>query len=103
MDDQDASNHEQAAAARPDPGIASPAHDSLTLHTDLLGDLQVPGGVGRAVELEALAARATIYATRTGGTGGSGGTRRIIALPGAATRPGVARSAANRSAVTPIC
>jgi len=46
---------------------------ALTLHTDVLGDLQVPGGAGRAVELEALASRAALYATRARGPG----TRRV--------------------------
>ena len=46
---------------------------ALTLHTDLLGDLQVPGGAGRAAELEALAVRAALYATRARGPG----TRRV--------------------------
>ena len=74
MDDQDAADHAQAAAvARPEPVIASSEDGSLTLHTDLLGDLQVPGGVGRAIELEALAARAAVYATRARGDG----TRRV--------------------------
>jgi len=59
--------------------MASPASggaDSvgcLTLRTDLLGDLQVPGGAGRAAELDALAARAALYATRARGPG----TRRV--------------------------
>ena len=42
-------------------------------HTDLLGDLQLPGGLGRSAELDALAARAAIYATRARGDG----TRRV--------------------------
>jgi len=46
---------------------------ALTLHTDLLGDLQVPGGAGRAAELETLASRAALYATRARGPG----TRRV--------------------------
>ena len=46
---------------------------SLTLHTDLLGDLQVPGAAGRGAELEALSVRAAIYATRARGDG----TRRV--------------------------
>jgi integrase len=58
----------------PAPDSASRAEgDALTLHTDLLGDLQVPGAAGRSAELEALAARAAIYATRARGDG----TRRV--------------------------
>ncbi|MGI4800221.1 MAG: hypothetical protein ACRYG8_40560 [Janthinobacterium lividum] len=49
------------------------ADDSLLLHTDLMGDLQVPGGAGRGAELQALASRAAIYATRARGDG----TRRV--------------------------
>jgi site-specific recombinase XerD len=47
----------------------------MTLHTDLLGELSVPPGVapGSAAELEALAARAAVYATRARGEG----TRRV--------------------------
>ena len=58
------------------PGKADPPDTPsgvLTLRTDLLGDLQVPGGAGRAAELEALAARAALYATRARGPG----TRRV--------------------------
>ena len=63
-----------AEAPFPAPNPAHGAHDdTLTLHTDLLGDLQVPGGAGRSVELEALAARAALYATRARGDG----TRRV--------------------------
>jgi len=47
--------------------------DHLTLHTDLLGDLQVPGAAGRGAELEALSVRAALYATRARGEG----TRRV--------------------------
>ena len=59
----------------PAPGGADPPDPAgaLTLRTDLLGDLQVPGGAGRAAELEALAARAALYATRARGPG----TRRV--------------------------
>ena len=49
------------------------APGALTLRTDLLGDLQVPGGAARAAELEALASRAALYATRARGPG----TRRV--------------------------
>ena len=57
------------------PGVPDPPDPPgpLTLCTDLLGDLQVPGGAGRAAELEALAARAALYATRARGPG----TRRV--------------------------
>ncbi len=51
----------------PDPPDACPG--ALTLHTDLLGDLQVPGGAGRAAELEALTSRAALYASRARGLG----------------------------------
>lgn len=51
----------------------SPTEDSLTLHTSLLGMLTVPGGAARAAELQALAARAAVYATRARGEG----TRRV--------------------------
>ena len=59
----------------PDPSSpdAPPLSSALTLRTDLLGDLQVPGGVGRGPELEALASRAALYATRARGPG----TRRV--------------------------
>jgi len=46
---------------------------NLILHTGLLGDLAVPYGAARAAELQALAARAAIYATRARGDG----TRRV--------------------------
>ena len=59
--------------ARPGPPLHPPEDDSLTLHTDLLGDLQVPGAASRHAELQALAARAAIYATRARGEG----TRRV--------------------------
>jgi integrase len=39
------------------------------LETSLLGTLMIPGAVGRDAELEALAARATHYASRAGGEG----------------------------------
>ena len=63
-------------AAAPLPGAPDPPDarlGALTLHTDLLGDLQVPGAAGRAAELEALASRAALYATRARGEG----TRRV--------------------------
>jgi integrase len=55
------------------PGHAGASDDGLTLHTQLLGDLVVPGGAARASELEALASRAAVYATRARGEG----TRRV--------------------------
>ena len=42
---------------------------SLRLHTSLLGDILVPGGAARAAELQALSARAAVYATRARGEG----------------------------------
>ena len=54
---------------------ADAADGALTLHTDLLGDLAVPASAARGApaELEALAARAAVYATRARGAG----TRRV--------------------------
>ncbi|MGI4945940.1 MAG: hypothetical protein ACRYHQ_36180, partial [Janthinobacterium lividum] len=49
------------------------AGDSLLLQTELMGELNIPGGAGRSGELQALAARAAIYATRARGDG----TRRV--------------------------
>ena len=46
--------------------------DGATLHTDLLGDLVVPGG-GREAKLQALSQRAAVYASRACGDG----TRRV--------------------------
>ena len=46
----------------PGPGI-------VTLSTSLLGDLQVPGSPEQAATLQALAARAAVYATRASGDG----------------------------------
>jgi len=43
--------------------------NSLTLHTSLLGELTIPGGAARAAELQALSARAAVYATRARGEG----------------------------------
>jgi len=52
------------------PEPPAPSSDgSLTLHTSLLGDLIVPSGAARAAELEALSARAAVYATRARGPG----------------------------------
>jgi len=45
------------------------ADGALTLHTSLLGDLVVPGGAVGAAELDALSARAAVYATRARGPG----------------------------------
>jgi len=55
----------------PTPGGTDPPDPpgTLTLHTDLLGDLQVPGSTRRIAELEALSARAAVYATRARGPG----------------------------------
>jgi integrase len=73
MTDRDASDRDQAAARLPGPRQDKPDSDGLVLHTDLLGDLPLPGGLGRGAELDALAARAAIYATRARGDG----TRRV--------------------------
>jgi len=61
--------------ASPASGVPDPPDPpgALTLHTDLLGDLQVPGGAGRGPGLDALASRAALYATRARGPG----TRRV--------------------------
>ncbi len=69
-----ASPRRDAPLPAPDPG-AGPglAEADLLLHTDLLGDLVVPGGAARSAELAALAARAAVYATRARGDG----TRRV--------------------------
>lgn len=68
---------EGTGGARAGPGEAgafTPGEThSFTLHTGLLGELVVPGGAARAAELEALAARAAVYATRARGEG----TRRV--------------------------
>ncbi|MCK8788052.1 tyrosine-type recombinase/integrase [Roseomonas sp. NAR14] len=45
------------------------APGTVTLHTSLLGDLVVPGTPAQAAELQALAARAAVYATRARGDG----------------------------------
>ena len=52
-----------------DPAPPGAPSGALALHTDL----QVPGGAARGAELEALAARAALYATRARGPG----TRRV--------------------------
>ena len=67
-----------AAPKPPSPGLPDdaappPGDDHLALRTDLLGELLVPGGAGRSTELEALAVRAALYATRARGDG----TRRV--------------------------
>src|ERR1700712_1843241 len=74
MDDPDtAMPHQAPTPASASPALDPPDDDSLTLHTDLLGDLQVPNAAGRDAELQALAARAAISATRARGDG----TRRV--------------------------
>ena len=58
-----------------DPVPASPAllperpATTVTLSTSLLGDLQVPGNPDQAATLQALSARAAVYATRARGDG----------------------------------
>lgn len=47
----------------------SPVPGTVTLSTSLLGDLQVPGTPDQAAALQALAARAAVYATRARGEG----------------------------------
>ena len=61
----------------PDPTTETPAPPpepttgpgTVTLSTSLLGDLQVPGSPEQAATLQALAARAAVYATRARGDG----------------------------------
>jgi len=53
----------------PPPPPSGTADGALRLDTGLLGPLLVPGGAGRAAELEALSARAAVYATRARGPG----------------------------------
>jgi integrase len=72
MDNPDAPAPAQATSQPPNSACGAD-NDALTLHTDLLGDLQIPSGAGRSAELEALAARAAVYATRARGDG----TRRV--------------------------
>ncbi len=55
------------------PGTAAQLDGGLILHTDLLGDLVVPGSVAGAAELQDLATRAAEYASRARGAG----TRRV--------------------------
>ena len=62
-----------ACPARPSQLLSAPDGSSLILHTDLLGDLTVPGAAARSAEVEALSARAAVYATRARGDG----TRRV--------------------------
>jgi hypothetical protein len=52
-----------------DADLPAPDAGDLTLQTDLFGALVVPGGGARAAELQALAARAAVYATRARGEG----------------------------------
>ncbi len=74
MDDQGIPIDDQAAStAGPDLPSEQPDSNGVVLHTDLLGDLQLPHGIGRGAELDALAARMAIYATRARGDG----TRRV--------------------------
>jgi hypothetical protein len=53
----------------PAPNSAPSGGDALALHTDLLGNPQIPRGASRSAVLEALAARAALYATRARGEG----------------------------------
>ena len=53
------------ATVRTDPPPSTP----FTLETSLLGPLIIPGGAGRAEEIEALSHRAAVYATRAHGAG----------------------------------
>ena len=53
-------------ALPPDP---VPTFGTVTLSTSLLGDLQVPGTSEQAAKLQALSARAAVYATRARGDG----------------------------------
>ena len=54
------------------PAPGEPDSERLTLQTDLLGDLSLPAA-GRSAGLDALAARAAVYASRARGDG----TRRV--------------------------
>jgi hypothetical protein len=58
-------------SARPSPAANADLDDAgpFMLETSLLGPLPVPDGAGRAAELEELARRAAIYATRARGDG----------------------------------
>ncbi|WP_043839260.1 hypothetical protein [Muricoccus aerilatus] len=58
------------------PPIAPVAAETLLLHTRLLGDLRVQGSPDQAAELQALSARAAVYATRARGEG----TRRAFTM-----------------------
>src|SRR5207245_1505630 len=51
------------------PPPAAPPGGARRPDTTLLGPLLVPDGAGRAAELEALTARAAVYATRARGDG----------------------------------
>ena len=53
----------------PPPPLSGTPDGAFRLDTGLLGPLLVPGGAGRAAELEALSARAAAYATRARGPG----------------------------------
>ena len=74
MDDPDAPAAPLPSSPAPPGDAAEPAGDDrLALRTDLLGELLAPGSAGRGAELEALAVRAALYATRARGDG----TRRV--------------------------
>ena len=73
QDDLERSNGLQSDAQHGPDTAAAQAAGSLLLHTDMLGALQVPGAAGRGAELQALAARAALYASRARGDG----TRRV--------------------------
>ena len=55
-------------APPPEPATAT-STGTVTLSTGLFGDLQVPGSPEQAATLQALAARAAVYATRARGDG----------------------------------
>ncbi len=57
----------QGTPSPPPPLSGTPG--AFRLDTGLLGPLLVPGGAARAAELEALSARAAVYATRARGPG----------------------------------
>jgi len=65
----DAAPNTQSAPLPSTPPPPSGTPGALRLDTGLLGPLLVPGGTGRAAELEALSARAAVYATRARGPG----------------------------------
>jgi hypothetical protein len=67
--EQDPSPAPDAAAALPAFDGAVPTGTIRHLHTDLLGELVVPGRVGGTAELQDLATRAAEYASRARGDG----------------------------------